>query len=73
MTDVTSNGKPGRPGRRRSAEYAVYFTLIFLFALPFATASWLRDVARRGTLNLRGPWARAWVEADAVTPMIFSA
>ena len=73
MTDVTSNERPGRHGRRHGAEYMIYFAIIFLLALPFATVTWLRDVVRRGSLNLRGPLARAWVEADAVTPMIFSA
>ncbi|MBJ6370105.1 cytochrome PufQ [Sedimentitalea arenosa] len=54
-------------------EFNLYFTLIFLFAVPFATVDWLKHVKRRRTLNLRGPLARAWAEADRITPVIFSA
>jgi len=50
----------------------VYFFCIFFVAIPFATLRWMRDVIRHRTLNLRGPLARAWLEADRVTPMIFS-
>jgi hypothetical protein len=71
MSDFTS--QPERSARRRGAEYNVYFTLIFLFAIPFALVGWIMDVARERTLNLRGPLARAWLEADQITPLIFSA
>ncbi|XDA98932.1 cytochrome PufQ [Sulfitobacter sp. LCG007] len=54
-------------------EFRVYFTLILLLALPFATVEWLLCVRRRRSLNLRGPLARAWAEADRITPVIFSA
>lgn len=75
MTDLTSDPPRMRSpqARRRSVEFKVYFTLIFMLALPFATVRWLRDVARQGTLDLRGPLARAWAEADRTTPLIFSA
>lgn len=73
MTDFASNPPPrAHSGRRRTAEFNVYFTLIFVFALPFALIGWLRDVWRYRTLNLRGPLARAWSEADSTTPLIFS-
>ncbi|MFC3614233.1 cytochrome PufQ [Lutimaribacter marinistellae] len=74
MTDVASH-TPSRPTgrRRRDAEFNVYFTLIFLTALPFVSVGWVRDVIRRRTLNLHGPLARAWCEADRITPLIFSA
>lgn len=74
MTDMTST-PPLRPraGRRPGAEYYVYFGIIFVFAIPSATLRWVRDVVRYRTLNLRGPLARAWLEAHRVTPMIFSA
>ena len=73
MTDVASQ-TPAHPHRRsrRDAEFLVYFTLIFLSALPFASLSWVRDVIRCKTLNLHGPLARAWREADRITPLIFS-
>ena len=74
MTDITSN-PPVRSqnGRRRSVEFKVYFATIFVVALPFATARYLRDIVEYRTLNLRGPLARAWAEADRTTPFIFSA
>ncbi|EPX76006.1 cytochrome PufQ [Salipiger mucosus] len=73
MTDMASNPPPRRRhGRRRGAEFALYFTLIFLLALPAACFGWARDVIRRRTLNMLGPLARAWAEADRMTPVIFS-
>jgi len=73
MTDLTSSSSR-RPsaGRRRTAEFYLYFAMIFLLALPFETVRWLRDINRLRTLNLRGPLARAWAEADRTTPLIFS-
>ncbi|MEQ9257965.1 MAG: cytochrome PufQ [Roseovarius sp.] len=74
MTDMTSNTPHRRvSGRRRNAEFHFYFALIFALALPFATVRWVRDVIRCRTLDLRGPLARAWAEADRITPVIFSA
>jgi len=73
MTDMTSNPPPrSTTGRRRTAEFWVYFVLIFLLALPFTTFRWVREIAERRTLNVRGPLARAWSEADRMTPLIFS-
>ncbi|MCM2562040.1 cytochrome PufQ [Lutimaribacter sp. EGI FJ00015] len=74
MTDVTSK-LPTRPSRcisRRSAEFRVFFALFFVVAIPFATISWVRAVARERTLITRGPLARAWAEADRITPIVFS-
>ena len=47
MTDLTSN-PPTRTNRerRRSTEYRVYFTLIFLLAIPFEMVRCVRAVAR---------------------------
>ena len=74
MTDLTSHHLPRRPtSRRRGSEFIIYFGLIFLLALPTSTIGWLRDVIRYRTLNLHGPLARAWAEADRTTPLIFSA
>lgn len=74
MTDLTQN-PPHRPtsGRRRTAEFWLYFVPIFFLALPFTTFRWVREIAERRTLNVRGPLARAWSEADRITPLIFSA
>ncbi len=72
MTDFTSD-MPRRKASRRGAEFTVYFSLIFVLAIPFATVFWLADVFRKQTLNLHGPLARAWAEADRITPILFSA
>lgn len=73
MTDLTSN-VPIRTAQERkcTAEYRVYFTLIFLLAIPFEMVRCVRDVIRYKTLNMPGPMARAWAEAERTTPMIFS-
>ncbi|RBI84559.1 protein pufQ [Rhodosalinus halophilus] len=74
MADITSNPPPRvRSGRRRGAEFHVYFALIFTVAIPFTTVRWTRDVIRHRSLNMHGPLARAWAEADRITPLIFSA
>ena len=74
MDDMTSIAPPQRaPGRKRGLEFRIYFTLIFILAVPVGTERWLANVIRRRTLNTRGPLARAWAEADRITPLIFSA
>ncbi len=75
MTDLTSNPpreSVSRQGRKRTTEFHVYFTLIFLLALPFATERYFSHVIRKRSLDVRGPVARAWAEADRITPLIFS-
>jgi hypothetical protein len=73
MTDIASHPPARRrTGRSRTLEFALYFALIFLLALPSSFVGWLRDVNRHRTLNLLGPLARAWAEADRTTPLIFS-
>ena len=72
MTDVASGTSKTRGQNRRSLEYNLYFSLIFVLAIPFATVFWVLDVIRKQTLMLQGPLARAWAEADRVTPLIFS-
>ena len=72
MTDFTSNGPKARHGKR-GVEFTVYFSILFIAALPFGAVGWLLDVFQKQTLNLHGPLARAWAEADRITPLIFSA
>ena len=72
MSDVASSTTKNRGQNRRSLEYTLYFSLIFMLAIPFATVFWVLDVIRKQTLMLHGPLARAWAEADRVTPLIFS-
>ena len=60
--------------RGTKVEYWVYFTLIFVLAIPFAIARWaLRLVAPREDRQNRGVIRRAKEQAHTVTPMIFSA
>ena len=72
MSDVTSELPKTRSTQRRNFEYVLYFSIIFVLAIPFATVFWVLDVIRKQTLMLHGPLARAWAEADRVTPLIFS-
>ena len=73
MTNVASNNAKTRGQSRRSLEYTLYFSLILILAIPFAVVFWVLEVIRKQTLMLDGPLARAWAEADRVTPLIFSA
>ena len=73
MTDITSTPPHARRAARRGLEFHAYFARIFLIALPFSTVGWVLDIVARRTLNLPGPLARAWAEADRITPLIFSA
>lgn len=57
--------------RTPSAEFHVYFYLIFFLGLPFAVIAWAWDLASGGERPAMGPLARAWHEAGIVTPMIF--
>ncbi len=74
MADFTSN-EPRHKGHhvRRGTEFLVYFSIIFVLAIPFAIVGWVLDVFQKQTLMLHGPLARAWAEADRITPLIFSA
>jgi hypothetical protein len=72
MSDFTSDHTHHRRPVRRGFEFHLYFALIFVLALPFSSVAWVLDVMARHTLNLQGPLARAWSEADRITPLIFS-
>ncbi|MCC1492425.1 cytochrome PufQ [Cognatishimia sp. F0-27] len=72
MADFTSQ-EPRRHTTKRGAEFTFYFSIIFLLAIPFAMVGWVLEVFQKQTLMLHGPLARAWAEADRITPLIFSA
>lgn len=57
--------------RTPKAEFYVYFTLIFLVAIPVAILAWIVALIRDRQLPVHGPMARAWREAGAITPAIF--
>ncbi len=73
MTDMTNTPAPRVSNRKRGVEFQIYFSLIFILAIPVGTERWIANVVRKRSLDVRGPLARAWAEADRITPLIFSA
>jgi hypothetical protein len=74
MADLTTDvPRPYAKRQKRSAEYYVYFTLIFILAIPVGCERYVANIMRKRSLDVRGPIARAWAEADRITPLIFSA
>ena len=76
MSDHTAGGHDdshgaGHGNRTPRAEFYVYFTLIFMVAIPFAAIAWAIALVRDRHLPVHGPLARAWREAGAITPAIF--
>ena len=80
MSDHTAGGHVESEGaahgsglgqRTPHAEFYVYFSLIFLIAIPFAAVAWGIAMIRDRHLPVHGPLARAWREAGAITPAIF--
>ena len=71
MSDFTVNGDLQHVQRVPRAEFFVYFALIFALALLPHAIVWTASVIRWGRLPKFGPVARAWKDAQAVTPMIF--
>ncbi|MEM7752969.1 MAG: cytochrome PufQ [Pseudomonadota bacterium] len=73
MTDMTNAPTHRVVNRKRGLEFQIYFSLIFILALPVGTERWIASVVRKRSLDTRGPLARAWADADRITPLIFSA
>jgi len=75
MTDITPDHHHSVHGRRAlGLEYGVYFACIFAVALPGAALGWGRALLAGDRAQLRrGVFARAWRQAQAITPVIFSA
>ncbi len=73
MTDMTNAPVVRASNRKRGLEFKIYFSLIFILAIPVGTERWIANVVRKRSLDVRGPLARAWAEADRITPLIFSA
>ncbi len=76
MSDHTAGGHEDGHGaahvhRTPRAEFYIYFTLIFLVAIPLAATAWAIALVRDRHLPVHGPLARAWREAGAITPAIF--
>ena len=75
MTDHASEVPATRShcARPSRAEFRVYFAVIFLATLPLASLTWAMALLRGGRWPEKGPVARAWSQAQIITPMIFSA
>jgi len=71
MTDQTASSLPASRNRVES-EYRVYYTIIFVLALPFVSVAYVRDVVL-GRRIYKGILGRARDEAATITPLIFSA
>jgi len=59
------------PKRTPRAEYATYFGLILILALPVQCLVWLGSALRHMSLPAQGPLARALRDAEEITPSIF--
>ena len=73
MTDVSQSTRKFRAKPRRSFEFILYFSIIFVLAIPFSTVIWIAEVFRKKSVFVDGPLARSRAEADRITPVIFSA
>lgn len=73
MTDVYQSTRKFRAKPRRSFEFILYFSIIFVLAIPFSTVIWIAEVFRRKSIFVDGPITRSRAEADRITPVIFSA
>lgn len=71
MSDYTANGEMHHATRAPKAEFLVYFALIFGLALLPHLVGWTYQAIRHARLPRLGPVARAWKDAQALTPMIF--
>ncbi len=74
MTDHTSDmfADYGRAHKTPTVEYKIYFSLIFVAALPFALGGVVLSLlGLGGKRRSGGVLKRAWHEANAITPMIF--
>jgi hypothetical protein len=70
MSDYSVNGALHQTKRVTRLEFSIYFALIFSVALPFHLIRWAFQTLRHGKLPRLSPFARAWKDGQAVTPMI---
>lgn len=57
--------------RVTKTEFRIYFALIFALALVPHILGWLYQLVRHLGMPRRDPVSRAWLDARAITPMIF--
>jgi hypothetical protein len=73
MTNITDPQHKLKRQSSKSVEYILFFTLIFVCAIPFAIVRWILNLYQAKSLAIKGPLALAWLEAHRTTPVIFSA
>jgi hypothetical protein len=76
MSDQTANsGQAAAHHAQRTPhmEFYIYFTLIFLAAIPFAIIGWVARAVTTLRMPEKNPISRAWADAGAITPSIFRA
>ncbi len=71
MSDYTANGELHHVKRVPKAEFVIYFGLILGLAIGPHVIGWTYQTIRHAKLPRLSPLARAWKDAQAVTPMIF--
>jgi hypothetical protein len=71
MSDYSANGALHHVKRVPKVEFVIYFALIFALAVLPHVVGWLYQTVRHAKLPRSNPAARAWKDAQAVTPMIF--
>lgn len=71
MSDISAHGEMHHVNRVPKAEFFVYFAMIFTLALLPHVIGWTYQLVRHMALPRLSPTARAWKDAQAVTPMIF--
>lgn len=71
MSIYTANVDLHHVKRVPKAEFIVYFAMIVCLALLPHVLGWIYQAIRHAALPRLSPVARAWKDAQAVTPMIF--
>lgn len=71
MSDSAAHDALHHAKRVPKAEFKIYFAMIFCLALLPHVLGWVIQTLIRLRLPRLSPMARAWKDAEAVTPMIF--
>ena len=66
MSDLSNTDRRLKSRPRSRFEYVLFFSLIFVLAIPFSTVGWVIDLYRKQTFVINGPLARAWLEAHRI-------
>ena len=67
MTDVSQSTRKFRAKPRRSFEFILYFSIIFVLAIPFSTVIWIAEVFRKKSVFVDGPIAVSYTHLTLPT------